>query len=124
MLMLCCTYPFPYYLLQSSLTSFTHDSQVNMDRMRFDNFKLHIYTTSIQTATVETNPRSKGICYVYPRSTTEVEVRISTSLISEDQARDNLESEMDPSSVTFDEIGARARDVWNRSVCGLCGLCV
>lgn len=88
-------------------------SQVNMDRMHFDNFNLFISTrsTSSSAARVE-SVGGGGICYRYNSQEREVIIHIATSLISHQQAKYNLESELD--GKTFDEVKEETRLVWNK----------
>ena len=73
-----------------------------MDRLHFKNFNLFISTKTLQSASVE---QQKGaICYRYNY--------IATSLISPEQAKYNLESELKDKS--FDELKEETRLVWNR----------
>ena len=81
-----------------------------MDRLHFDNFNLHITTKTDKSTSIE---RKGGvICYRYGNHETTVVVSIATSLISQEQAKFNLESEIGKKS--FDEIKEEARIVWNK----------
>jgi putative alpha-1,2-mannosidase len=85
-------------------------TQVNMDRMHFNNFNLFIATKTLQSASVEQH--NGAICYRYKSEETTVIVHIATSLLSPEQAKYNLESEMKDKS--FDELKEETRLVWNR----------
>lgn len=58
-----------------------------------------------------------GFCGAYAQFETEkgevVEVQIGTSLVSVDQARLNLETELDPFGWDFDAVVKNCRDTWN-----------
>lgn len=86
-------------------------SQVNKDGMLFDNFGLHIYAMSVGAATTEM--KSRTACFKFKNSATSAEIRIATSLISQDQAQSNLNQEMTV-KVPFEELKDETRAVWNK----------
>jgi putative alpha-1,2-mannosidase len=87
-------------------------SQVNKDGMQFDNFGLHIHAMSVGPATTEMKSRSG--CFKFKNSDMTAEIRIATSLISQEQAKSNLEQEMAPGKVSFEAIKQETRAVWNK----------
>ncbi len=87
-------------------------SQVNKDRMYFENFGLHIYATSVGVATTET--QNIGACFKFKNSELSAEIRIATSLISQEQAKGNLEQELAVGKVSFEDAKREARAVWNK----------
>lgn len=87
-------------------------SQVNKDGMSFNNFGLHIYATSVGPATAEM--KSRSACFKFKNSDTSAEIRIATSLISQEQAKSNLEQEMAPGTASFAEIKDETKAVWNK----------
>lgn len=64
------------------------------DRMVTGQFSLYSRIESITKATVA-NDRDI-ICFVYPSDAVEVNIRLATSLISAEQAKVNLDRELDP----------------------------
>ena len=76
----------------SVIQGVTH--RFTQDRMVTGQFSLHSRIESITKATVA-NDRDI-ICFVYPSDAVEVNVRIATSLISPEQAKVNLDRELDP----------------------------
>lgn len=82
-----------------------------MDRLHFKNFNLFISTKTLQSASVE-QQHNGAICYRYNSGESTVIVHIATSLISPEQAKYNLESELKDKS--FDELKEETRLVWNR----------
>lgn len=81
-----------------------------MDRLHFDNFHLFITTKTDQSSSVER--LGDSICYRYGNQETSVTVSIATSLISQEQAKYNLESEIGKKS--FEDIQEETRLVWNK----------
>ena len=90
--------------MHCKIGSYTHAELMNarthiqtQDRMVIGRFSMHLRAESITKATIS-NDRDI-ICFVYHSSTTEANVRIATSLISADQAKVNLDRELDPVSM-------------------------
>lgn len=80
--------------------------------MHFNNFNLYITTKTLQSASIETH--DGAICYRYKDEESTVIVYIATSLLSPEQAKYNLESEI--KDKTFDELKEETRLLWNRFV--------
>ena len=77
---------------KSVIMGTTH--RFTQDRMVTGQFSLHSRIESIIKATVA-NDRDI-ICFVYPSDAVDVNIRIATSLISAEQAKVNLDRELDP----------------------------
>ena len=69
-------------------------TRVTQDRMLISKFALYSHVESITKGATVQNDRDI-ICLVYPPSAVQVDVRIATSLISPEQAKVNLNREID-----------------------------
>ena len=87
-------------------------NQVNKDGFQFDNFGLHIHATSTGAGTTEMQSRSA--CFKFNNNVKVAEIRISTSLISGDQAKGNLEQEMSIARSSFEDIKLETKKAWNK----------
>ncbi len=80
-------------------------------QMMVGNFRMRIYAESLTPGSVER--RDDQSCFRYPADTTTVEVRISTSFVSDNQAIVSLNREC-PKDMPFDTVALIAKQVWNK----------
>lgn len=85
--------------------------QVHSERIMVANFALYIRVESSQATDVEKN--HDMMCMKFKQDATEVVVRISTSLISHNQAVVNLERELKWTK-NFESIALDTKMVWNK----------
>ncbi len=77
-------------------------------------FGLHIHIISEYIAGMEVEDNGELRCFKYPRnSKDEITIRMSTSLISYEQAKISMEREL-PAGKSFEDIMLEAKMTWNR----------
>eukprot|EP01038_Epipyxis_sp_PR26KG_P009005 gene9005-12147_t len=86
-------------------------TRVSIDRLMVTNFAMHIYIESSDAINVEHH--MDMACFRYAKDATIVQIKIATSLISQEQAQYNLKTELG-SSKTYDQVAKETRTVWNK----------
>ena len=85
--------------------------QVHHDRMPISNFALYIHAESPEATNAVNGPDM--VCFQFGNGATAVHVRMATSLLSHDQAMNNIVTEVPPTA-TFEDIKSAARATWNK----------
>ena len=75
-------------------------------------FNMHIYAESLTPGSTERQDTDMA-CFKYASDITSVELRISTSFISDEQAVTSLHREC-PASMSFDSVALVAKNTWNK----------
>ena len=86
------------------------NKRVSQDKLPINRFGLHIRIHSDVTADVRNE--HDIICMIFQNSAETVTVRLATSLISGEQAKVNLDRELD-SKKGFDDVAKAAKDTWH-----------
>ncbi len=73
---------------------------------------MHIYAESLTPGSAERHDTDMA-CFKYGSDVTSVELRISTSFISEEQAVTSLNREC-PAHMSFDDVALIAKNTWNK----------
>ena len=87
------------------------NKRVSQDKLPINRFGLHIRIQSDHTADVRND--HDIICLVFPKNSETVTVRLATSLISAEQAKVNLDRELDTKK-GFNGIAKEAKDIWHK----------
>jgi len=88
-------------------------TKVHIDRLIVGNFQLHIRIESDIESRSNIENYGDMICFRYPDALTVATVRIATSLISSQQAKLNMESELDKKK-SFEVLASEAKTIWNK----------
>lgn len=86
-------------------------TQVGHERMMISNFNLHLRAESAEAVAVKAVDDMR--CFAFKNDAHAVDVRISTSLISQEQALLNMKRELKPQK-DFDALALESKMVWNK----------
>ena len=97
----------------NSYKSFAGSSnQITVDRTIVSNFRYHFYMSSKDAISISNVMDIQ--CFEFAKDAEVVDVYVGTSLISLDQAKYVLASEINMLTTTFDDLLKQTKDIWNQ----------